>query len=57
MGARMTLLSVHALEKAVRVARGMTNIELSAYAPFMDEYMAALYLPHIDRKLFPSVTY
>ncbi|MEW6143303.1 MAG: ASKHA domain-containing protein [Chloroflexota bacterium] len=57
MGARMALLSVHALEKAVRVARGMTNIELSAYAPFMDEYIAALYLPHIERKLFPSVTY
>lgn len=57
MGARMVLLSVHALEKAVRTARGMTNIELSAYAPFMDEYLAALYLPHIDRKLFPSVIY
>jgi len=57
MGARMALLSIHALEKAVRIARGMTNIELSAYAPFMDEYTAALYLPHIERKLFPSVTY
>jgi len=57
MGARMVLLSVHAFERAQRIARGMTNIELSHHPPFMDEYMGALYLPHINRDLFPSVTY
>ncbi len=58
MGARMALLSFYAFEKSISISRGMTNIELSTYAPFADEYMSALYLPHIDKKLlFPSVTY
>lgn len=58
MGARMALVSYHAYEKSVRISRGITNIELSHYAPFADEYMAALYLPHIDHSLlFPSVEY
>jgi len=57
MGARMALLSTHAFERTVKIASGMTNIELSTYLPFMDEYVAALFLPHTDRKLFPSVDY
>ena len=58
MGARMALISYHAYDKAVRISRGITNIELSHYAPFADEYMAALYLPHIDHNLlFPSVKF
>jgi len=58
MGARMALISVHAFEEAASIAQGITNIELSAFAPFGEEYMAALYLPHINREfLFPSVNY
>lgn len=57
MGARMCLLSTHNLERSVRIAKGTTNIELSRYQPFMDEYVAAMFLPHTDRRLFPSVTY
>jgi len=57
MGARIALLSGHALERSVKIANGMTNIELSTYQPFMDEYIAAMFLPHTDRRLFPSVTY
>jgi uncharacterized 2Fe-2S/4Fe-4S cluster protein (DUF4445 family) len=57
MGARMCLLSSHAMERALQVARSMTNIELSNYQPFMDEYVAAMFLPHTDRRLFPSVDY
>jgi len=57
MGARMALLSAHALEKSVKVAKGTTNIELSTYQPFMDEYVAAMFLPHTSRRLFPSVKY
>jgi uncharacterized 2Fe-2S/4Fe-4S cluster protein (DUF4445 family) len=57
MGARMALLSTHAFERTVKIASMMTNIELSTYLPFMDEYVAALFLPHTDRKLFPSVDY
>lgn len=56
-GARLCLLSEAAFEQCINIARSMTNIELSAYQPFMDEYVAALFLPHTDRKLFPSVTY
>lgn len=58
MGARMVLLSYHALEKAISISQSITNVELSKFAPFADEYMASLYLPHIDReRLFPSVRY
>jgi uncharacterized 2Fe-2S/4Fe-4S cluster protein (DUF4445 family) len=57
MGARMALLSSHAHERTIQIAKGMTNIELSTYQPFMDEYVAAMFLPHTDRKLFPSVDY
>jgi len=56
-GARMALLSESAFEKCVNISRSMTNIELSNYQPFMDEYVAALFLPHTDRRLFPSVKY
>jgi uncharacterized 2Fe-2S/4Fe-4S cluster protein (DUF4445 family) len=54
-GARMALTSEEAFEKCLHVSRSMTNIELSNYPPYMDEYIAALFLPHTDRKLFPSV--
>lgn len=56
-GARMCLLSEGALEKCLNISRSMTNIELSIHPPFMDEYVAALFLPHTDRKLFPTVDY
>lgn len=58
LGARMVLLSFHALEKAINISQSITNIELSKFAPFADEYMASLYLPHINReRLFPSVKF
>jgi uncharacterized 2Fe-2S/4Fe-4S cluster protein (DUF4445 family) len=57
MGARIALLSVHALDRSAKIANGMTNIELSTYQPFMDEYVAAMFLPHTDKNLFPSVNY
>jgi len=57
MGARMALLSAPAFEKALNIAKKMTNIELSNYLPFMDEFVAALFLPHTDTSLFSSVHY
>lgn len=57
MGARMALLSTPAFEKAIDISRKMTNIELSNYPPFMGEFIAALFLPHTDTTLFPSVHY
>ncbi len=56
-GARLCLLSEEMLEKSFNISRAMTNIELSNYQPFMDEFVAALFLPHTNRKLFPSVSY
>lgn len=56
-GARLALSSEEAFEKCINVSRSMTNIELSTYQPYMDEYIASLFLPHTDRKLFPSVRY
>jgi uncharacterized 2Fe-2S/4Fe-4S cluster protein (DUF4445 family) len=56
-GARMSLLSESAMDTCINVSRSMTNIELSTYQPFTDEYIAALFLPHTNRKLFPSVAY
>ena len=48
--------SEEAFQKCIHVSRSMTNIELTNYQPYMDEYIAALFLPHTDRRLFPSVT-
>lgn len=56
-GARLALVSEAAFDKCLEISRSMTNIELSNYQPYMDEYIAALFLPHTDRKLFPTVTY
>ena len=55
-GARLALVSEEAFQKCIHVSRSMTNIELTNYQPYMDEYIAALFLPHTDRRLFPSVT-
>ncbi|MBW1913553.1 MAG: DUF4445 domain-containing protein [Deltaproteobacteria bacterium] len=57
IGARMALLSEYASDRARKIANSATNIELSTYQPFMDEYIAAMFLPHTDRNLFPSVNY
>jgi len=56
-GARMCLLSKAYLDRSLEISRSMTNIELSNYQPFTEEYIAALFLPHTDRRLFPSVRY
>ena len=57
MGVRMALLSRPAFESAISISKKMTNIELSTYLPFMNEYIAALFLPHTQDTLFPSVHY
>jgi uncharacterized 2Fe-2S/4Fe-4S cluster protein (DUF4445 family) len=54
-GARMALLSRHALARANTLARQMTYVELSIDPKFYDEFVAALFLPHTDLDLFPSV--
>ncbi len=54
-GARMGLLSRHAFDRAGTLARQMTYFELSVNTEFMDEFVAALFLPHTNMDLFPSV--
>ncbi len=54
-GAHLSLLSQEAYRFMSELAGKMTYIELSVGNIFMDEYSAALFLPHTDLSLFPSV--
>jgi uncharacterized 2Fe-2S/4Fe-4S cluster protein (DUF4445 family) len=54
-GARIALVSNHAFEKAETIAKKMTYFELSVSHDFMNEFIAALFLPHTNQELFPSV--
>jgi uncharacterized 2Fe-2S/4Fe-4S cluster protein (DUF4445 family) len=54
-GARLALLSVHAFRKLEAIARQMTYFELSVRPEFMNEFVAALFLPHTQMELFPTV--
>ena len=55
-GARQILLSRSAMKLAEEIARKTTYFELSVDPHYMDEYMAALFFPHTDLELFPSLT-
>jgi uncharacterized 2Fe-2S/4Fe-4S cluster protein (DUF4445 family) len=55
LGARLLSFSKELLRETERIARTMTNIELSNSPKFMDEFIAAMFLPHTDEKAFPSV--
>jgi uncharacterized 2Fe-2S/4Fe-4S cluster protein (DUF4445 family) len=44
------------LDDAERIARIMTNVELSENPLFMDNYVAALFLPHTNAGEFPEVS-
>lgn len=54
-GAYLCLLSEKMRQEAGEIARKMTYMELSVSRGFMDEYMSALFLPHTDIDLFPTV--
>ena len=55
LGARLTSFSTDMLDDARRVAKLMTNFELSEDTAFMNNYVAALFLPHTNDGEFPSV--
>ncbi|PRR69804.1 ASKHA domain-containing protein [Neomoorella humiferrea] len=55
-GAELVLLSRQAWLDALELARKMTYIELSVGNLFMEEFVSALFLPHTQLELFPSVT-
>ncbi len=54
-GSRLALMSRVARDKAETLAHQMTNLELSEGNTFMEEFVSALFLPHTDLSLFPSV--
>jgi len=54
-GAYLCLLSEKMRGEAEAIARKMTYMELSVSRGFMDEYMSALFLPHTNIDLFPTV--
>lgn len=55
LGARLTSFSDDLLRDGQKIASMMTNIELSESVDFMDNYIAALFLPHTHAEVFPSV--
>ena len=55
MGARMSSLTNRIRKDVVEVTKKMTNFELSETASFMDNYVAALFLPHTDINQFPKL--
>ncbi len=54
-GARLASIDKSLLQRARHIARAMTNVELSEDPSYMDNFMAALFLPHTRGDLFPSV--
>jgi uncharacterized 2Fe-2S/4Fe-4S cluster protein (DUF4445 family) len=55
MGSYMILVSQDFKRKQDDLAARMTYLDLSSMPEYMDRYSAALFLPHTDAKLFPSV--
>ena len=55
MGAKMSCLTNRIRKDVVAVTRRMTNFELSETPSFMDNYVAALFLPHTNIDQFPKL--
>ncbi|MGW8193903.1 MAG: ASKHA domain-containing protein [Desulforhopalus sp.] len=55
LGCQISLTNHGRFNERVEVRRIMTNLELSDNGNFMNYYMAALFLPHTDSTLFPSL--
>jgi uncharacterized 2Fe-2S/4Fe-4S cluster protein (DUF4445 family) len=55
MGARMSSLTNRIRKDVVEVTKKMTNFELSDTPSYMDNYIAALFLPHTDMNKFPKI--
>jgi uncharacterized 2Fe-2S/4Fe-4S cluster protein (DUF4445 family) len=54
-GAYIALLSRERRAKLAEIAAKMTYVDLSSDPRYMDSYVKALFLPHTDMGLFPSV--
>ncbi|MBU0482489.1 MAG: DUF4445 domain-containing protein [Proteobacteria bacterium] len=54
-GCQISLIDHKRFRERVEVSKLITNMELSENPQFMGHYMAALFLPHTDMSLFPTV--
>ena len=55
MGARMSSLTNSIRRDVVSVTKMMTNFELSETPSYMDNYIAAMFLPHTEIEKFPRL--
>ena len=55
LGARMSSLTNRIRRDVVDVVKKITNFELSETHSYMDNYVAALFLPHTDMNQFPRI--
>jgi len=55
MGARMSSLTNRIRSDVVAVTKRMTNFELSETPSYMDNYIAAMFLPHTEIEKFPRL--
>lgn len=55
MGARMSSLTNRIRQDVVSVTQKMTNFELSETPSYMDNYVAAMFLPHTEIEKFPRL--
>jgi uncharacterized 2Fe-2S/4Fe-4S cluster protein (DUF4445 family) len=51
----MALLSGAERREALRISAAMTYIDFSSNPRYMDAFTSALFLPHTDLEMFPSV--
>ena len=55
LGCRISITDNARFRERMQVSSLITNLELAENSRFMDHYMAALFLPHTDMSLFPTV--
>ena len=55
MGSYMILVSQDFRQRQLDIAKRMTYVELNTDPSYMDQYTGALFLPHTDPALFPTV--
>ncbi len=54
LGARLVSFSKDLMKQAEKISNMMTHIELADNVNFMNEFIAATFLPHTDNSLFPN---
>jgi uncharacterized 2Fe-2S/4Fe-4S cluster protein (DUF4445 family) len=55
LGSGLCLLSKEFRDTQIALTKRMTYIDLSTFSGYMDQYIAALFLPHTDQHHFPNV--